>query len=160
LAGSADQFRFVAHPLSAPGTIAAHVAAQSAALAGAQAGVVIRVNTESDSPFYALVRQGSRIQVLFRRAAGLPAMQMADLPAAAGSYLKVTCFGISSIGLLCASLVSRTGTTYQVVAGSVVWWPVHPPLLAGLAVSAGGDGRLNAAVFNAVQLVPSPPGRH
>jgi hypothetical protein len=160
LAGRADQLHFIGQPWSAPVSVAAHLVAQSATPAGAQAGVVVRQTMDTSAPFYALVRQGNTIRVVYRTRTGLPAVQAVVLPAAVGSYLKVTCVSLFSTRLLCVGSVSQTGTIYRPVPGQMVW-ATSQHLLAGLAVSAGSDGRLNSVIISSVHIVrpyPHPLG--
>ena len=161
--GSADAFHLVSQPLSADGTVTAHVTAQQPTNPWAKAGPILRATTDPGSPYYAaFVTPGNGITVQWRSAQGATTNQRV-IAGAVPAYLMIGRFTTSGANpqTYYTAYTSPDGSTWTAVAGSTVALNMAGPLLAGFAITSHNQGVGSAVTLDSVAVTPgelAPPG--
>ncbi len=154
--GTADQFHYVWQQLPADGNVSAHITALTSASAWAKAGVMLRQNTNTGSPYYAiLATTGNGVVVQYRTTQGLTTNQIGGITAKAPTYLKV-----SRSGSVYSAYTSSDGVNWTLVPKSSLTLNLSGPALAGLAFTSHNANALGTATFDTVSIsgaiVPTP----
>ena len=150
IAGTSDQFRFVAQSLPGDGSASAKLASLTNTNAWTKAGVMLRADTTAGAAYYALMlTPGNGLIVQYRAASGAVTNQLVLLSGpTAPLYLQVT-----RTGTAFSASTSSDGVTWTPVAGSAVTLPsLTGSLLAGMAVTSHDTSHLATASFSAVSL--------
>ena len=151
--GTSDQFRYVAKPLSAGGSVIGRITAQTNSNPWAKAGVMLRQNATADSAYYAAsMTPGNGIVVQYRAAQGAYAQQSAAMPATTPAYLAA-----ARSGNTFTTYTSSNGTNWTPVVGSSVTMNTTGPMLAGLAVTSHDSSASSTATFTGVRVSTAIP---
>ncbi len=154
--GYADQFHYAWQPLSADGTVSAHILSQTNTNGGAQAGVMLRQSTDTSSPYYAaFVTPSSGILIQYRFVQGLRTTVVSGPTGTLPTYLMV-----ARSGSTYCTYTSSDGAKWSVIIGSCVTMNINGSILAGLAVSSNNVGAVSTATFDTVTIgttAPPPP---
>jgi serine protease AprX len=149
--GSTDQFHFVYQPMSGSGEIVARVASVANTNSYAKAGVMIRQDLTTGSPYAMmeiLPRKSSAFQ--WRLTAGGTTSSVAST-GAAPYWVKLV-----RNGNVFTAYQSADGASWTAV-GSAVTVSLTPNVLVGLAVTAHANTTTCASVFDHVSLSFAPP---
>jgi regulation of enolase protein 1 (concanavalin A-like superfamily) len=150
IGGTTDSFRLASQPASGDVQITSRVTSQSSASAGAQAGLMLRQNSDPGSPYYAVVvNPNGGLQVLYRTQFGGATSVHTATRGALPLYLM-----IQRVGDRIQAATSTDGTNYTVVAGSSANLYMPGGSLAGLAASSGANGTPGTASFASLGVGP------
>ena len=150
IAGTSDQFRFIAQALAGDGTVSARLASLTNTNPWSKAGIMLRADTTAGAAYYALMlTPGNGLVVQYRNAAGAVTNQPVLLSGpAAPLYLSIT-----RTGTTFSASTSSDGVTWTVVSGSsVALSGLTGSLLAGMAVTSHDTSQLATATFSAVNI--------
>jgi outer membrane protein assembly factor BamB len=150
IAGTSDQFRFVAQTLPGDGTVSARLTSLSNTNAWTKAGLMLRADTTAGAAYYAVMLTPSNgLIVQYRAASGAVTNQPVLLSGpAAPLYLSVT-----RTGTTFSASTSPDGVTWTPVPGSTVSLPgLTGSLLAGMAVTSHDTNQLATATFTFASL--------
>ena len=150
IAGTSDQFRFIAQALAGDGTVSARLASLTNTNPWSKAGIMLRADTTAGAAYYALMlTPGNGLVVQYRNAAGAVTNQPVLLSGtAAPLYLSIT-----RTGTTFSASTSSDGVTWTVVSGSsVALSGLSGSLLAGMAVTSHDTSQLATATFSAVNI--------
>ncbi len=149
-----DQFRLIAQPQSGDGGISARVTGQSNTSDWAKSGVMERVSTNPQAPYYAaFVTPGHGVVVQYRTEQNGGTGQVST-GGTVPDYLKV-----GRVGTTFTAYTSTNGTTWTAVPGSVMSIPaLSGTLLAGLAVCGHNTVDANTTVFDTVKIAGAGSG--
>ena len=143
-----DQFHYVWKTLAVDGFVSAQVLNQGNTDPSAKAGVMLRANTDTSSPFYAVfVTPKNDILVHFRFKQG-GMTQEVKLPPATPQlpiYLK-----IARSGNIFTAYTSPDGFAWTPIAGSSITINTSSTMLAGLAVTSHNPSYLSVVTFDSV----------
>jgi len=152
---TADQFHFVAAPMSADGTISAQVVSQSNTSAWAKAGVMMRASTDPGSPYYAvLVTPSNGIAVQWRSTQGGASSQQL-VAGIAPAWLRVARWTDTSASpaiTYYTAMTSSDGTTWTQVPGSTVALNLGASFLSGVAVTSHSQTALSTVSVSSVAI--------
>jgi outer membrane protein assembly factor BamB len=152
--GTADQFHYVWQTLAGDGSVSAQVVSQTNSSSNAKAGVMLRLTSDSGSPFYdAVVTPGHGVFVQYRKSQGAGAQSIANLTTlAVPVYLMVV-----RAGATFSAYTSGDGVNWTLVPGSSVTLPkMTGTLLAGIAATSHNTTKLSTVVFNTVNVSTCP----
>jgi outer membrane protein assembly factor BamB len=152
--GTADQFHYVWQTLAGDGSVSAQMLSQTNTSSNAKAGVMLRLTSDSGSPFYdAVVTPGHGVFVQFRKSQGGGAQTSANLTTlTVPIYLMV-----ARAGTTFSAYTSSDGVTWTLVPGSSVTLPnMTGTLLAGIAATSHNTTKLSTVLFNTVTLSTCP----
>jgi hypothetical protein len=143
-----DQFHYVWQSLTGDGVVSAQVLDQGDVAASAKAGVMLRTNTDTGSPFYAVfVTPMNDILVHYRLKQG-GVVQEIKLPPATPKlpiYLKV-----ARSGNIFTAYTSPDGFAWTLIARSSIALNTSSTMLAGLAVTSHNPSYLGVVTFDSV----------
>ncbi len=143
-----DQFHYVWQTLTGDGVVSAQVLDQGYTDPSAKAGVMLRANTDTSSPFYAVfVTPKNDILVHFRPKEG-GMTQEVKLPPETPRlpiYLKVV-----RSGNIFTAYTSPDGFAWTPIAGSSIEMDTVSTMLAGLAVTSHNPSYLSVVTFDSV----------
>jgi outer membrane protein assembly factor BamB len=152
--GTADHFHYVWQTLTGDGSVSAQVLSQSNTSSNAKAGVMLRLTSDSGSPFYdAVVTPGHGVFVQYRKSQGAGAQTSVNL-----STLTVPLYlMVARAGTTFSAYTSPDGVTWTLVPGSSVTLPnMTGTLLAGIAATSHNTTKLSTLLFNMVTLSTCP----
>lgn len=142
-----DSFRFIAQPTNGDTQVSTQVTTSSAS-ATVQAGVMIRQNTNPDSPFYSLLINGNnQLSVMYRD-------KNKSVPIAITSNLSMlpTYLSIERHGDSFQAATSADGITYTLIPGTTVNVVMPDLVQTGIFSSAAASNTLTSASFNQVSI--------
>jgi len=146
-----DQFHYVWQAFGWYGSISAQVLTQQRTNGWAEAGVMIRQDATSSSPYYYVALTPDHgIVVHYRSTSGADARK-AGPHVAPGAHVFLRAV---RLGNVYGALTSTDGVTWVLVPHSTVWIDMQSTILAGLAVTAHDDRAFSTATFAAVTLLP------
>jgi outer membrane protein assembly factor BamB len=152
LNGTADSFRLLAKKVSGDTQVTARVATVPAGSDNAQAGLLVRQNSDPAAPFYAVYLTGAHaVMVQYRTTPGAATEAVFHQPSAAPLYLQ-----IQRIGDQFTAAASSNGLTYRLLPGTTATLPMPASVLAGIAASSGAGGTVGKAGF--AQVAVGAPG--
>jgi hypothetical protein len=158
--GTADSFHFVSQPLTADGTVTAHVTSQQNTSPWAKAGPMVRATTDPGSPYYGVfVTPGNGIAVQWRSTQGGSSSQVVT-PGTAPLYLMIGRYTTSGSTYYTA-YTSPDGSTWTAVPGSTVAIGMTGAVLAGFAITSHSQGTGETVTMDTVAVTPGelpPPG--
>jgi outer membrane protein assembly factor BamB len=148
--GTADSFHFVWQSLATDGGISARVASQTPTSAWAKAGLMMRLTTDPNSPYYAvLVTPGNGIAVQYRAAQGTTTNQV-QTPGTVPTYLQII-----RTGTTFAAATSPDGTIWTGVPGTTVSLAnLNGTLLRGFAVTSHNNTKISTVTFDTTTTNP------
>jgi len=152
--GTADQFHYNWQQLTGDGSVSAQVVSQTNSSSNAKAGVMLRLTSDSGSPFYdAVVTPGHGVFVQYRKSQSGGAQTAVNLTTATVPlYLMV-----ARAGTTFTAYTSSDGVNWTLVPGSSVTLAnMTGPLLAGIAATSHNTTKLSTVVFNTVTLSTCP----
>jgi len=154
LASTSDQFNFSYTPINGDGGIQAQLKSLSNPGGGAvpAGGVMIRASTNASDPFAAVVQTtGNQIIFQWRSTAGGALQSSTPVSQSIGSiYVRVLRSGTSFSGYY-----SSDGVNWTQIGSTETISAIGATANAGLAVTAGSNGKLATAVFANVQMIAS-----
>ncbi len=152
--GTADQFHYIWQQLAGDGSVSAQVVSQTNTSSNAKAGVMLRLTSDSGSPFYdAVVTPGHGVFVQYRKSQSGGAQTGVNLTTSTVPlYLMV-----ARAGTTFTAYTSSDGVNWTLVPGSSVTLAnMTGPLLAGIAATSHNTSKLSTVVFNTVTLSTCP----
>jgi outer membrane protein assembly factor BamB len=152
--GTADQFHYVWQTLAGDGSVSAQVVSQTNTSSNAKAGVMLRLTSDSGSPFYdAVVTPGHGVFVQYRKSQAAGAQTSANLTTlTVPIYLMV-----ARAGTTFSAYTSSDGINWTLVPGSSVTLAnMTGTLLAGIAATSHNTTKLGIVVFNTVNISTCP----
>src|SRR5207247_6132755 len=147
---AADQFHFVLQQLPGNSTVSARLATQMKTDPLAKAGIMLRTNTNADSPYYAVfVMPNSGLTVQYRTIQGLNAQIITQNQAfRAPTYLRVARWND-----IFTTYVSPDGVTWTPLNGSSATMNINGAMLGGVGVTSHISSALGSATFDSLSTV-------
>jgi outer membrane protein assembly factor BamB len=152
--GTADQFHYVWQQLTGDGSVSAQVVSQTNTSSNAKAGVMLRLTSDSGSPFYdAVVTPGHGVFIQYRKSQGGGTQSGVNLTTlTVPIYLMV-----ARAGTTFTAYTSSDGVNWTLVPGSSVTLAnMTGTLLAGIAATSHNTTKLSTVVFTTVTLNTCP----
>lgn len=154
---ASDQFHFVWQSLSGNSTVSAQLLTLAKTDPLAKAGIMLRVNTDADSPYYAVfVTPGAGLTVQYRTIQGLNAQIVTQNNA----FTPPTYLRVARWNNIFTTYVSPDGVTWTALDGSSAPMNVNGAMLGGIVVTSHLSSALGSATFVSVSAentaVPAP----
>ncbi len=148
--GTADQFHYVYQSSPGDNTLSAHFTAQANTSSWAKAGLMFRLSTANNAPYYAVyVTPGNGYAVQYRSKAGGGATQAT---AVAGGTLPVY-LRIVRVGTTFTAYTSPDGATWTLIPNSSrTLASMSGALLVGVAITSHNSAKLGSATLDSVAL--------
>jgi outer membrane protein assembly factor BamB len=156
IGGYGDQFHYVWQSWTGDVALTAHIASQANTSGNDLAGLMLRQDTGTDTPYYgAFVTPGNGIQVQYRSPDGPDSVLVTTVNGAAPTYLEVARSGNSF-----STYTSSDGKNWTYVPGTSITLDLPTAILSGIAVTSAQATTTGQAGFDTVTMnatAPPPP---
>ena len=156
---SVDQMHYASQTIAGDATVTARITSQTNTSATAMAGLMMRVDTTANSPYYgAFVNPSGQLEIQYRDTVGSPILYTpyVSINSTLPQYVQIT-----RVGTTFTTYTSSNGNNWQpVVGGTFTLGNLSGSILAGLAVTSGVANTTSTMTADTVSIVtgaPTPP---